>query len=176
MKGTTMLLLPLAVATLFLVSCGNSSPAAPSDTRGAVAPAAPDVKPTARSETGGVGQLLEPAEAGEVVAVIIDSCTWEPVEAGGPVELNLSFSVVNNSKKSIWSTFRVQNSSGKMYRPGGTASELTVNIGETGSRTIHTGKFPVGSEDLRLIISGRQLGEVHRVVKEEVALDKCTQP
>ena len=164
MKGMALLLLPLAVATLFVVACGSSSPAAPADSGDTVAPAASDPKPTARSETGGVGQLLERAETGEVLAAIIDSCTWEPVETGGPVELNLSFSVVNNSKKSVWSTFRVQNSSGKMYRPGGTASELTVNIGETGSRTIHTDKFPVGSEDLRLIISGRQLGEVHRVV------------
>ena len=68
------------------------------------------------------------------------------------------------------------NSSGAMYRPGGTGSELTVQIGETDSKSIHTDKFDLGAGDLKLIVSSRQLGERHRVVKEEVPLDNCTQP
>ena len=89
--------------------------------------------------------------------------------------LNLTFSVVNNSKKQAWTTFRVMNSTGTMYRPGGTGSELTVNLGETGSKTIFTDKYDVGSDDLTLIVSARQLGETHRVVKEEIPLDNSRQ-
>ena len=33
-----------------------------------------------------------------------------------------------------------------------------------------------GAGDLKLIVSSRQLGEQHRVVKEEVPLDNCIQP
>ena len=178
MKGAAKLLLSAAVAALLVVACGNSSPAVPEDASNTPSAGAVDGTPTLtpRSETGGLGQVMRPSTPGEVVAGIIDSCTWEPPESGGPVELNLSFTIVNNSKKSVWTTFRVQDSSGTMYRPGGTASEVTVNVGEMGSRTIHTDKFPVGAEDLQLIISARQLGERHRRVKETVPLGQCAQP
>ena len=61
-----------------------------------------------------------------------------------------------------------------MYRPGGRASEISVDAEERESRTIHTGKFTVGAEDVELIISARQLGKVQRVIKEVVPLDQCT--
>lgn len=175
MWGISMLLLRLAVAATFAVGCGSSSPSVPGDAGSSGSPGAVDPTPTLRSETGGIGQILHDAAPKEVVEGIIDSCTWEPSAAGGPVELNLSFTVVNNSKQAVWTTFRMQNSSGTMYRPAGRASEISVDVGGRESRTIHTGKFPVGAEDVELIISARQLGKVQRVLKEVVPLDQCTQ-
>ena len=165
-----------AVMAMLLVACGGSAPAASDATMGPEALASTEVGAMARSETGGLGQIMEKAQSGEIVSVVIDDCSWGPPEGGGTDGLNLTFSVINNSKKIAWTTFRVMNGSGTMYRPGGTGSELTVQIGETGSRTIHTDKFDLGAGDLKLIVSSRQLGEQHRVVKEEVPLDNCTQP
>ena len=167
------------VAAMLLVACGGSAPAAseaPDAATGPEAPASTEVSAMARSETGGLGQIMEKAQSGEIVSVVIDDCSWGLPEGGGTDGLNLTFSVINNSKKIAWTTFRVMNGSGAMYRPGGTGSELTVQIGETGSETIHTDKFDLGAGDLKLIVSSRQLGEQHRVVKEEVPLDNCTQP
>ena len=167
------------LAALLVTACGGSAPAEPS---GSDATAAPESQASsqgnveARSETGGVGQVLEKAKAGEIVSVVIESCSWGPPEGGGANGLNLTFSVINNSKKIAWTTFRVMNSSGTMYRPGGTGSELTVQVGETGNKTLQTDKFEVGADDLNLIVSSRQLGEQHRVVKEEVPLNNCTGP
>ena len=165
-----------AVAAVLFVACGGSAPAASDATTGPEAPVSTEVGAVARSETGGLGQVMEKAKSGEIVSVVIDQCSWGPPEGGGTDGLNLTFSVINNSKKIAWTTFRVMNSSGAMYRPGGTGSELTVQIGETGSKSIHTDKFDLGAGDLKLIVSSRQLGERHRVVKEEVPLDNCTQP
>ena len=176
MSGMTMLLLQLAVAASIGVGCGSSSLSAPEDAGNSGSPGAVDVTPTPRSETGGIGQILRPAPPGEVVEGIIDSCTWEPSAVGGPVELNLSFTVINNSKQGVWTTFRMENSDGIMYRPGGRASEISVDVGGTESRTIHTAKFPIGAEDLDLIISARQLGKSQRVVKEIIPLDQCIRP
>ena len=164
------------MAVLLVTACGGTAPAAPAATAAPEALAPTGVSAEARSETGGVGQVLEKAKAGEIVTVAIENCSWGPPEGGGPVGLNLTFSVSNNSKKVAWTTFRVMNSAGTMYRPGGTGSELTVQVGETGSKTLHTDKFDVGAADLKLIVSSRQLGESHRVVKEEVPLDNCTLP
>ena len=179
MKAATAFSVVWILVVLLAAACGGTAPAAApaaEATQPPAAEAASGGSPEARSETGGVGQVLEKAKAGEVVSAVIDSCTWEPAEAGGPVGLNLTFSVVNNSKKQAWTTFRIMNSTGTMYRPGGTGSELTVDVGETGSKAIFTDKYDVGSDDLTLIVSARQLGETHRVVKEEVPLDNCTQP
>ncbi len=170
-----MLFLRLAVGTLFVVGCGSSSLSAPKDASDSGSPGAVDATPTPRSETGGIGQILRESPPKEVVEGIIDSCTWEPGAVGGPVELNLSFTVVNNSKQEVWTTFRLQNSSGTMYRPGGRASEISVNVGGRESRTIHTAKFPLGAEDVDLIVSARQLGKSQRVIKEVIPLDQCTQ-
>ena len=167
------------MAALMITACGGTAPAAPAASEATAAPEAltpTGVSAEARSETGGVGQVLEKAKAGEIVTVAIETCSWGHPEGGGPNGLNLTFSVSNNSKKIAWTTFRVMNSTGTMYRPGGTGSELTVQVGETGSKTMHTDKFDVGAADLKLIVSSRQLGESHRVVKEEVPLDNCTQP
>ena len=165
-----------AVAAMLLVACGGSAPAASDATKGSEASASTEVGAMARSETGGLGQIMEKAQSGEIVSVVIDDCSWGPPKGGGADGLNLTFSVINNSKKIAWTTFRVMNASGTMYRPGGTGSELTVQIGETSSKTIHTDKFDLGAGDLKLIVSSRQLGERHRVVKEEVPLDNCIQP
>ena len=179
MKGATGVSVVWILVVLLVAACGGTAPAAAPVAEATQAPAAEAASGSsteARSETGGMGQVLEKAKAGEVVSAVIDSCTWEPADAGGPVGLNLTFSVVNNSKKQAWTTFRVMNSTGTMYRPGGTGSELTVNVGETGTKTIFTDKYDVGSDDLTLIVSARQLGEMHRVVKEELPLDNCAQP
>ena len=144
MSGMTMLFLRLAVGTLFVVGCGSSSLSAPKDASDSGSPGAVDATPTPRSETGGIGQILRESPPKEVVEGIIDSCTWEPGAVGGPVELNL---------RESRTTFRLQNSSGTMYRPGGRASEISVNVGGRESRTIHTAKFPLGAEDVDLIVS-----------------------
>ena len=179
MKGATAFSVVWILVVLLAAACGGTAPAAEPVAEATQAPATEAASgggTEARSETGGLGQMLEKAKTGEVVEAVIDSCTWGPEEAGGPVGLNMTFSVVNNSKKQAWTTFRVMNSTGTMYRPGGTGSELTVNIGEKGSKTIFTDKYDVGSDDLTLIVSARQLGETHRVVKEEIPLDNCTGP
>ena len=163
MRGFIILL--LGVATSLMVGCGSASPGV-TDV---------EATPTLRSETGGIGQILHDAAPGAVVAGIIDSCTWEATAAGGPVELNVSFTVANKSKQDVWTTFRIQDSSGTMYRPAGRASEISVDVGAKESRSIHTGKFEVGAQDVDLIISARQLGQTQRVIKEIVPLDQCTQ-
>ena len=161
MRGMTALFLGLAVAASLVLGCGSVSPSVPEDASNLSSPDAVDAKPALRSETGGVDKILFEAEPGTVVQGIIDSCTWKASAAGGPVEVNLSFTVVNNSKQAVWTTFRIQDSSGTMYRPAGRASEISVEVGESESRTIHTGKFPEGAEDLDLIISARQLTAIN---------------
>ena len=165
MKGIATFLLPLAA--ILMVACGSSAPAVPADTSNSVAPVT------------AAGRSLK-ALAGKILETTVDSCTWESSEAGGQVELNVSFSVVNKSEEPIMTTFRVQNSSGTIYRRGGTASDIFVNPGETGNGTIQTGKFPVDAKDLSLIISKRgrpaAKGIPDRIFNEVVPLDQCTQP
>ena len=76
-----------------------------------------------RADAGETGQKVRPRSE---LDVTIDSCTWEPVEAGGPVELNLTFTIVNNAVESLFATYRVQNSKGSLFRPKGSDSSITI--------------------------------------------------
>ena len=104
--------------------------------------------------------------------ITINSCAWEAAEAGGPVELNVSFTVLNNAQESLFATYLVRDSTnpGLFYKPSGFDSSLTVYTGETGERTLRTDKFPVGSETLQLVIAGQ------RRTTENVPLNQCVQP
>ena len=172
---STILLIQLALAAAFLVGCGSSSPSVAEVTSDSVTPGALDATPTPRSFTES-GRPIHNAAAGVSIEGIIDSCTWEPRASGGPVELNLSFSVVNKTKEEVTTTFRIQDGSGAMYRPAGRGNEIGLEAGATDSRTIHTGKFPVGAEDVDLIISAMISGGQLRRVKEVIPLDGCTPP
>ena len=51
------------------------------------------------ANAGETGQRLRPPSE---LDVTIDSCTWEQVEAGGPMELNLTFTIANNAVESLF--------------------------------------------------------------------------
>ena len=77
------------MAMLLVVACGGSAPAASDATTGPEAPASTEVGAVARSETGGLGQIMEKAKSGEIVSVVIDDCSWGPPEGGGAGDLKL---------------------------------------------------------------------------------------
>ena len=172
------MMLLASTALIFAAACGGSTP-------GATAAATGDASATPGVGSGGgipegrqqvyqfsTGRVGDRAAFGRLVT--IDRCTWKPEEAGGPVQLNVTFTVLNEESVQRYARYRVQNSKGTIYRDtaGGssTDSSITVKAGETVSRTFHTTKFPVGSQDLTLIFSdsGRQ--------SLNVPLDLCTQP
>ena len=170
MRGMALFLI-IAAAT-FLGACGGAAaePANQDGAGGGATPDAPRLKitpGTPRARAGETGQRVRPPSELEVT---IDSCTWEPAEAGGPVELNLRFTVQNNAHESLFATYRVQNSTGTIFRPKGFDSSMTVYTGKSDGRTLHTGKFEVGAGDLELVIAGQ------RRTTHIVPIDQCTQP
>ena len=82
------------------------------------------------------------------------------------VLLNLTFTIVNNAVESLFATYRVQNSKGSLFRPKG----ITIYTKKSDRRTLHTDKFPVGSEDLVLVIAGQ------RRTTDIIPLESCTTP
>lgn len=171
-----ILLLPVfaGIIAVSMAACGGTG-SGPNEQEGAgagtsgvaggvqITPAKP------RIAAGETGQRVRPPSE---LDITIESCTWEPSEAGGPIELNVSFTVVNNAPESLFATFliRDQIDPGLFYKPPGSKSALTAYTGEMESRTFHTGKFPVGSETLNLVIAGQ------RRTTENIPLDNCTQP
>lgn len=153
-----------STALLFAAACGGSA-------AGTAATPTLDanVTPGVRAGAGlsGFGGA-ERAPLGMMIT--IDSCIWEPEEEGGPIQLNLAFTLLNEGSVQRFIRFRVQDTSGTIDRGKGANLGITVNPGETGSRTFRTAKFPVGAQDLTLILSdfGRQ--------SQTVPLDQCTQP
>lgn len=173
---TALTILLASTALIFAAACGSSAP-------GAAATPTQDVNATPGVQQGGnlpkareqvyqftTGRVGDRAAFGRVVT--IDSCTWEPREAGGPVQLNVAFSVLNLESVQRYARYRVQNSTGTIFRDTGSRSDssITVKGGDTVSRTFHTTKFPVGSQDLSLVFTdaGRK--------SLTVPLDQCTQP
>jgi hypothetical protein len=155
-----------STALMFAAACGGSA-SGTAATPTADADATPGVRAGAGLSGFGGG---ERAPLGMVIT--IDSCTWEPREAGGPVQLNVAFSVLNLESVQRYARYRVQNSTGTIFRDTGSRSDssITVKGGDTVSRTFHTTKFPVGSQDLSLVFTdaGRK--------SLTVPLDQCTQP
>ena len=174
MRRMAMLLAPAAFAAVFVVACGSS--AAPSSEEGGAGVGATiAAKPTVIARGSGLDRpALQRAVVDEPpdMEVTIDSCTWEANEAGGPVELNVTFSVLRLGPESLFATFRVhdKNNTSLLYRPTGFDSGLTAGPGETTTKSLHTSKFPVGSPDLELVISGQRRKTV------TFPLDNCTQP
>ncbi len=174
MRGIVLLPVIAAISVVLAVACSGAASEADEQVGagGANSGVAPGVQITPakpRIAAGETGQRVRPPSE---LDITIESCTWEPSEAGGPIELNVSFTVVNNAPESLFATFliRDQIDPGLFYKPPGSKSALTAYTGETESRTFHTGKFPVGSETLNLVIAGQ------RRTTENIPLDNCTQP
>ena len=174
MTRVAMLAVFAGILSVSLAACsGSASDANEQQGAGGVvsgAAGAVQITPAApRLTAGETGQRVRPPSE---LDITIQSCTWEPSEPGGPVELNVSFTVVNNAPESLFATFliRDQIDPGPFYKPPESKSALTVYTVESDNRTFHTGKFPVGSETLNLVIAGQ------RRTTENIPLDNCTQP
>ena len=171
MRGISLILLVTLIMTL-AGACSSSSASQDEQSDGTAggtvsAPQLGITPGTPRSRAGETGQRVRPPSE---LVVTIDNCTWEPVEAGGPVELNLTFTIQNNAPESLFSTYRVQNSTGSIFRPKGFDSSITIYTKESDGRTLHTDKFEVGATDLELVIAGQ------RRTTDKIPLDNCTGP
>lgn len=174
MRRMFMLLALAAVAAIFVVACGSS--ASPIDGNGGAGEGgAAAAEPTAIGRGSGLDRpALQRAVVDEPpdMEVTIDSCTWEPTEAGGPVELNVTFTVVRLGPESLFATYRVadKNNTSLVYKPPGSKANLTAYPDAPAVESLNTTKFEVGSQNLELIISGQRRKTV------SFPLDNCTQP
>ena len=171
MRGIFPILLTAAMAVLVMACGGSASPEGESASGSAAnAGNAPQLQITPgqpRADAGETGERVRPPSE---LDITIDNCTWEPVEAGGPVELNLTFSITNNAPESLFATYRVQDGKGNIFRPKGFDSSITIYTKESDSRTLNTDKFEAGSTDLELVIAGQ------RRTTDIIPLENCTQP
>ena len=159
-----------AVAAVLVVACGSS--AKPIDSDGGDSAAA---QPTAIARGSGLDRpALQRAVVDEPpdMEVSIDSCTWAANEADGPVELNVTFTVVRLGPESLFATYRVadSNNPSQVYKPPGSKANLTAYPDAPATESLSTTKFEVGTEGLELIISGQR----RKTVK--FPLDACTGP
>ena len=169
MRGIFPIALMIVLAVL-IMACGGSSSAETESTGSAGAGSAPQLQltpATPRADAGETGERVRPPSE---LDITIDNCTWEPVEAGGPVELNLTFSITNNAPESLFATYRVQDSKGNIFRPKGFESSITIYTKESDGRTLNTDKFEVGATDLELVIAGQ------RRTTDIIPLENCTRP
>ena len=160
----------MSVLAVLIMACGGSSSAETESTGSAGAGSAPQLQltpATPRADAGETGERVRPPSE---LDITIDNCTWEPVEAGGPVELNLTFSITNNAPESLFATYRVQDSKGNIFRPKGFESSITIYTKESDGRTLNTDKFEVGATDLELVIAGQ------RRTTDIIPLENCTGP
>ena len=89
--------------------------------------------------------------------VTIDSCTWAANEAGGPVELNVDFTVVRLGPESLFATYRVEDTNSSLiYKPLGSKANLTAYPDAPAVESLSTSRFEVGSTGLELVISGQR--------------------
>ena len=165
-----VMLLALAAVAVLVAACGSS--ASPS---GGGDGADESTTPTPIARGSGLDRpALQRAlvDAPPDMEVTIDSCTWEPTESGGPIELNVTFTVVRLGTESLFATYRVQDkvNPSMVYKPPGSKANLTAYPDKPATESLTTSKFPVGSTDLELVISGQRRKTVR------FALDQCTQP
>ena len=157
----------LTMVLLVLIACGGG--AAPEDPSQETATTGPTA--AADLETGqtalGIGREVEGVE------ITIDQCVWSQPDGGGDQEINVTFSLNNDSGEQLFTTYRLQNSSGTIYKKAGVGGDLTVNDGESGSRTLTTDKFPAGSEDIDLIVSIERFQDR---THETVPVGQCAGP
>lgn len=171
MRGILPVVIVAAVAVMLMACGGSASPEGNSNSGSADGagnqPQLQLTPATPRADAGETGERVRPPSE---LDISIDSCTWEPVEAGGPVELNLTFSITNNAPESLFATYRVQDSKGNIFRPKGFDSSITIYTKESDGRTLNTDKFDVGATDLELVIAGQ------RRTTDIIPLENCTQP
>lgn len=162
----------VAAIAVLLAACGGSASPEGESASGSAAGAgtAPQLQITPgkpRADAGETGERVRPPSE---LDITIDSCTWEPVEVGGPVELNLTFTIQNNAPESLFATYRVQDGKGNIFRPKGFDSSITIYTKESDSRILNTDKFEAGATDLELVIAGQ------RRTTDIIPLENCTQP
>ena len=124
------------------------------------------VQITPREPRAAPREKTQPANKWDIT---IENCTWEPMETGGPIELNLTFSITNNTSKSLSTRYWIQDSKGNIFSP--------KSVGEHADqhrRTLNTNKFKAGATDLKLelelmMVNGERTTEV-------IPLENCTQP
>lgn len=170
MRSVSALLLIILVMAL-VAACGGTAPSDEDSSGGADSREAPKLLITPgspRPRAGETGQRVRPPSELEIT---IDSCTWQAVETGGPVELNLAFTIRNNAPESLYATYRVQDKARTtFFRPKGFDQSITIYTKESDSRTLNTNKFEVGATDLELVIAGQ------RRTTDTVPLENCTGP
>ena len=84
--------------------------------------------------------------------------------------MNVAISVINTSEEAVFVSFLVRDSSGDFYKPPESDSSITVYPGEAGSHVLQTDKFPVGADDLELVVSGFLYPSL------TIPLEQCTHP
>ena len=159
-------LLALVAVIMLLAACGGAAATTPAEE-------VPTPTPTSDNPTGagqtafGIGRELEGVD------ITIDECAWTQPDGGGDPELNVAFTLDNASGELLFVTYRLQNSSGTIYKQAGAAGDLTVTDKESGSRTMSTDKFDVGSTDIDLIVSIERFQDR---THETIPLGECSGP
>ena len=173
MSVMSIRLVAMTCAIAFVLACGagDAQLNPGGDAADAVTTTAPQTAGSTPGVREGAGQTtLGRGRAPSGLDITITGCAWEPGEAGASGELSVTFSVRNEENVLRFASFRVQNSSGTIYRPSGTASSISVSARGTAERSLHTDKFPAGSEDLVLVVSDA------RRDSESFPLGQCTTP
>ena len=149
LKNSTLLMFVVTSCIAAALGCGGS--AAP-DTSAREASAAATQLPSVGATAGvreGAGQTARGrGRAASGLEVVIDSCGWEEGD-----DLQLQFTIENTEDVLRFGNFRLQSSTGTIYRPPGVKSDISVPPGETRQYRANTDKFPRGSVDLSLVVS-----------------------
>ena len=157
----------LTISALFLMACaGSAAPASPTQDTSTTTPTTANELRTGQTAMGIERDL-------EGIDIRIDECAWSQPDGGGDPEINVTFTLNNSSGEQLFTTYRLQNSSGTIYKKAGVGGDLTVNNGEPGARTLTTDKFDVGSEDIDLVVSIERFQDR---THETVPVGQCTGP
>ncbi len=159
-------LLTSVAVIMLLAACGGVAATTPAEESPTPTPTSDN--PTGAGQTAfGIGRELEGVD------IAIDECAWTQPDGGGDPELNVTFTLDNASGELLFVTYRLQNSSGTIYKQAGAAGDLTVTDKESGSRTMSTDKFDVGSTDIDLIVSIERFQDR---THETIPLGECSGP
>ena len=163
MTHRTLLLTVATVCLSAALACGGN--AVPVDDEGA--PQTPVAASATVDASAGIGdEAGQPtrgrgrAESG--LEVVILTCGWVDGD-----DLRLEFSIENTEDELRFGNFRLQNTTGSIYRPPGVKSDISIPTAETREYSVNTDTFPRGPGDVSLVVSdGRR--ESHTV-----PLEKC---
>ena len=121
--------------------------------------------PTGAGQTAfGIGRELEGVD------IAVDECAWTQPDGGGDPELNVTFTLDNDSRRAAIHHLQAPEQFRDYYRAGA-AGDLTVNDKDSGTRTMSTDKFDVGSTDIDLIVSIERFQDR---THETISLEKCS--